>query len=161
MRFLPTTYNAQPATALKSNTPRRQERAATPLAEGILDQKRKSSCSFRRFASRFLVRKAKTRDEERRGENSRPLVSVANSRCSFSRVFLSFSSRERSERLDNALSRLLPTTHTNNRPQVHTPHRKRSPPLKRGLRSRTSRSAREAELARLGEPEARGKRSEV
>ena len=32
--------------------------------------------------------------------------------------------------------------------QEHTPHRKRSPPLKRGFRSIASRSAREAELAR-------------
>jgi len=37
---------------------------------------------------------------------------------------------------------------TLNGSQEHTPHRKRSPPLKRGLRSRASRSAREAELAR-------------
>ena len=131
--FLPTTYNAQPATALKSNTPRRQERAATPLAEGILDQKRKSSCSFRRVAPKFFVPTLRVqvlgknpeargqRFEEQKHEIKRegetltsdphrpPRRTRDEERGRERREFSS--SRERSERLDNALSRLLPTTY--------------------------------------------------
>ena len=54
-------------------------------------------------------------------ENSRPLVSAANSR----NLSWSFSALT-----DN------PQRATYNGSQEHTPHRKRSPPLKRGLRSR-------------------------
>ena len=39
------TLHAPLSTILKSNTPRQQEHAATPLPEGILDQKRKSGVS--------------------------------------------------------------------------------------------------------------------